>query len=295
MAKIKFKVPQFRLRNKLSENFEYFLVCIKSLMYNSHLSQSYIADILIEPIFKIVDSKIFSRFLGPFFIVAVTLLTAAVVVISYWIGLPYWWEKSPETTIILVVVGNWLLLNVSFHYFMAAKTNPGVPPKDQTYNAVSICKKCLIPKPPRTHHCSICNRCILKFDHHCPWLNQCIGHYNHRYFFLYMVYTVIGVLFVMLFGIGIGYEVLWLGDGGGWQEVEELQGSPVKFNLSGHAIPVTEVEYAEIGIEPAKHDLPVGEVNDPVVYRCVAFMAVICICKFFKFCLIKVSTEKLSL
>lgn len=82
----------------------------------------------------------------------------------------------------------------------------------------------------------------------------------------------------MLFGIGIGYEVLWIGDGGGWQEVEELRGSPVKFNLSGHIIPVTEVEYSDVGIAPAKHDLPVGELNDPVVYRCVAFMAVICVC-----------------
>lgn len=35
------------------------------------------------------------------------------------------------------------------------------------YKAVSICKKCLSPKPPRTHHCSVCNRCILKMDHHC--------------------------------------------------------------------------------------------------------------------------------
>jgi len=85
---------------------------------------------------------------------------------------------------------------------------------------------------------------------------------------------------VMLFGIEIGYEVLWLGDGGGWQEVEALQGSPVKFNLSGHIIPVTEVEYSETGIAPAKHDLPIGELNDPVIYRCVVFMAVICVSTF---------------
>ena len=59
----------------------------------------------------------------------------------------------------------------------------------------------------------------------------------------------------MLFGIEIGYEVLWMGDGGGWQEIEEekLQGNPVKFNLTGHIIPVTEVEYSEVGIPPAKH------------------------------------------
>jgi Uncharacterized protein containing DHHC-type Zn finger len=33
--------------------------------------------------------------------------------------------------------------------------------------AASICKKCIAPKPPRTHHCSVCNKCILKMDHHC--------------------------------------------------------------------------------------------------------------------------------
>lgn len=91
----------------------------------------------------------------------------------------------------------------------------------------------------------------------------------------------LGVTFVMMFGIGIGYEVLWLGDGGGWQESEELQGSPIKYNLSGHIILVTEVEYSDLGIAPAKHDLPVGELNDPIIYKCIVFMAVICICKLF--------------
>lgn len=33
--------------------------------------------------------------------------------------------------------------------------------------AISICKKCIAPKPPRTHHCSVCAKCVLKMDHHC--------------------------------------------------------------------------------------------------------------------------------
>lgn len=37
---------------------------------------------------------------------------------------------------------------------------------DQT---LKLCKKCNYSKPKRTHHCSICNACVLKMDHHCPW------------------------------------------------------------------------------------------------------------------------------
>ncbi|KAG5670020.1 hypothetical protein PVAND_000307 [Polypedilum vanderplanki] len=278
MAKIKFKTPDVRLM--MRERLSYFSLCVKSLFFNAHLSQSYIADILLEPIFKFVDSKVFTRYLGPFFVITVCGLTSAVVFICYYVGLPYWMQKSEITTYFLLIIGNWLLFNVVFHYFMAATTDPGVVNLSEAYNAVSICKKCLVPKPPRTHHCSICNRCILKFDHHCAFLNQCIGFYNHRYFFLYMVYTVLGVIFIITFGIGIGYEVLWLSDGGAWEEKEQekLEGALVRYNLTGHLIPVTEVHYEDLGITPkTHHNLPIGELNDTLVYRLISFVAVVVI------------------
>ena len=31
-----------------------------------------------------------------------------------------------------------------------------------------ICRRCKAFKPDRSHHCSICKRCIMKMDHHCP-------------------------------------------------------------------------------------------------------------------------------
>lgn len=80
--------------------------------------------------------------------------------------------------------------------------------------AASICKKCISPKPPRTHHCSVCDRCVLGMDHHCPWLNNCVGYFNARYFYLYMVFMVAGVTFVIMAGIDIGYQVLWVNDTG---------------------------------------------------------------------------------
>ncbi|SPO21797.1 uncharacterized protein UTRI_01287_B [Ustilago trichophora] len=54
------------------------------------------------------------------------------------------------------------------------------------------CAKCDAPKPDRTHHCSTCNRCVLRMDHHCPWLaNRCVGLRNHKAFFLFISYTAL--------------------------------------------------------------------------------------------------------
>ena len=35
--------------------------------------------------------------------------------------------------------------------------------------AIRYCDKCQAIKPDRSHHCSVCQECILKMDHHCPW------------------------------------------------------------------------------------------------------------------------------
>jgi palmitoyltransferase len=48
------------------------------------------------------------------------------------------------------------------------------PPTDVDPKKIfKFCQKCNIYKPFRAHHCSVCNRCVLKMDHHCPWINNC--------------------------------------------------------------------------------------------------------------------------
>lgn len=58
-----------------------------------------------------------------------------------------------------------------------------------------LCRRCRTFKPQRAHHCSICNRCIIKMDHHCPWVNNCVGIGNHKYFLLFVFYTFLTCLY----------------------------------------------------------------------------------------------------
>jgi len=76
-------------------------------------------------------------------------------------------------------------------------TDPGSVPASavptelqrNTSERLSMCSQCQTFKPPLSHHCRICNRCVSKMDHHCPWMNNCVGAGNLKHFFLFLIYT----------------------------------------------------------------------------------------------------------
>ncbi|KAK3092688.1 hypothetical protein FSP39_005905 [Pinctada imbricata] len=75
--------------------------------------------------------------------------------------------------------------------------------KSETESASSepgskICLKCNYRRPARSHHCIICDTCILKRDHHCFFMTVCIGYFNQKYFIMYCFYMLLGTFYGMI-------------------------------------------------------------------------------------------------
>jgi len=68
--------------------------------------------------------------------------------------------------------------------------------KNSTFLSFKYCNKCKNIKPPRTHHCSICGKCVMRMDHHCPWTGNCVGLKNNKYFICFLFWTIIACLYV---------------------------------------------------------------------------------------------------
>lgn len=79
---------------------------------------------------------------------------------------------------------------------------------------LKYCHTCHIFRPPRSHHCSICDACIEKQDHHCIWLGVCIGRRNYIFFVVFIFSLTLFVsltLFSSLRQIIVQFDVYLIG------------------------------------------------------------------------------------
>lgn len=157
-----------------------------------------------DPVMDVCEKGVW--FVGLLCFVLVIAGISLVVTTFYMYVIPYLWRvQHPFWFTVYLAYGHYLLLSISFHYFRGVYTDPGTAPKIPDFDPYSaelrrgwkVCHKCEGPKPPRAHHCRICNRCVLKMDHHCPWMFNCVGHQNHRYFMLFVIYMWMGTTYVV--------------------------------------------------------------------------------------------------
>ena len=172
----------------------------------------------------------FATIIGPALVVFALTIIASCTYVFFMYVVPYHdWDAL--TALGTISLGLFFLFNSLYNYYKCVRVSPGHPPtsaeieeagevsalgnrlcgqdpvsddEEQArkirYNQVTytVCGKCDRIRPPRTHHCSVCNCCVLKMDHHCPWIYNCVGRNNQKYFYLFLLHVfAVDVFFVI--------------------------------------------------------------------------------------------------
>ncbi|XP_054722653.1 probable palmitoyltransferase ZDHHC24 [Uloborus diversus] len=133
--------------------------------------------------------------------VLMTVLIPALTVWETFILFQYYPELN-FNVFIHFLFGSFLSVNVLGNLYYLKKIDSSA--KQKSLPAVlhanwKYCHFCQLNSPPRSYHCPVCDECILKRDQHCMFAGCCVGFYNHRYYFLAVVYAMLGSLCAALF------------------------------------------------------------------------------------------------
>ncbi|KAF5323533.1 hypothetical protein D9611_005589 [Ephemerocybe angulata] len=141
---------------------------------------------------------------------------------------PWYGREWTVELVILLLPFNVLVAILFWNYYLCVSTDPGTVPsgwKPDTHadgyevkkltGAPRYCRMCQCYKPPRTHHCRDCDRCVLRMDHHCPWINNCVGHFNYSHFIRFLFYVDVACSYHLIM---VSKRVLSAMNGYNWDE-----------------------------------------------------------------------------
>ncbi|CAI9098258.1 OLC1v1034876C1 [Oldenlandia corymbosa var. corymbosa] len=151
----------------------------------------------------------------------VSVVVASIIYIYFstvFIYIDHWFGLWTSPGLLNAFVFTFLTAMCVYTYARAVFTDPGripssfIPDVEDADNPIHeikrkggdlrYCQKCALHKPPRAHHCRVCNRCVLRMDHHCVWLNNCVGHANYKIFFVFVMYAVVSCIYSLVLLVG---------------------------------------------------------------------------------------------
>lgn len=137
----------------------------------------------------------------------------AILLFELLVILPYIYEDSENAVgrYVHIMIALYIYLNVIINYgltIVTDTTSGGVILPAILKPGWRFCSVCECNAPPRSYHCDICRKCILRRDHHCVFTGNCIGHTNQRYYMMLVFYMCVAGVYANIMNFDFTYTKL---------------------------------------------------------------------------------------
>ncbi|KAL5104087.1 putative palmitoyltransferase ZDHHC24 [Taenia crassiceps] len=144
--------------------------------------------------------------------VASSCLLLAIFYVECFVVLPHFLEYRSTSYDCVLCLGSFASINVLYNLIFLVFTDPSLAKLMLVQRAGrdwSYCLRCETVRPPRAHHCSQCDVCVLRFDHHCTYLAQCVGHANMVYFIRLLFHLAFACCLASIFNVPYAFHLIY--------------------------------------------------------------------------------------